>query len=64
MCQYSRSMLRKGFTSVAMRDGDFLYSYMLWFEDQVVRYSFTCRGRGSAYVMLLCMLSIATVHAI
>ncbi|XP_065176716.1 BLOC-3 complex member HPS1-like isoform X2 [Sycon ciliatum] len=35
MCQFARSMLRKGFTSVAIRDGDFLYSYMLWFEDQV-----------------------------
>ena len=33
--QYSETMLTKGYTSIMMRDGDFTYSYFLWFEDSL-----------------------------
>lgn len=31
--QYSETMLSKGYTSYILRDGDFCFSYFIWFED-------------------------------
>ena len=36
MCKLFRSHLVEGCTAAAIREGDFLYSYHLWFEDSVV----------------------------
>ena len=33
MWQYCESMITQGYTSIVLRDGDFTYSYFLWFED-------------------------------
>ena len=33
--QYSESMLSSGVTSFIVRDGDFSYSYFIWFEDSM-----------------------------
>ena len=33
--QYSETMLSKGYTSFMLRDGDFCYSYFIWFEDSL-----------------------------
>ena len=35
MWQYMETMLGQGYTSVIIRDGDFTYSYFLWFEDML-----------------------------
>lgn len=35
MWQYSELMLTHGYTSLALRDGDFTFSYFLWFEDSM-----------------------------
>ena len=42
MYAYMMKKLQQGHTSVLLRDGDFYYSFFLWFEDSMV--SSRCHG--------------------
>lgn len=35
MWQYSETMLTDGYTAIMVREGDFMFSYFLWFEDML-----------------------------
>ena len=37
MSEVMKHKLSEGYTTVLFRDGDYYYSYFLWFEDNIVR---------------------------